>query len=240
MSSPQLARRSPVAVAVLALLFMAAWLVVTPGTADAGTTLFQIAPTKVAFGNVPVGSSVTKTVSVKNISGTSQVMSGSGGAAGVFGGVQNCQGNTLAPGSSCEMLYTFAPTATGVVTGSTSGSWNGQSYALNFSATGTPQFKIAPTALAFGQVAVGGTSPSKTVKITNLANQSVVMSGMGGAAGIFGGVQNCQGNTVAPGGSCEMFYAFSPTTTGPVKGSTSGSWNGQSYAMKFSGTGVAS
>jgi hypothetical protein len=158
MSSAQFTRRSRIVVAVLALLSIAAWLVVTPGAADAGTHLFHIAPTKVAFGNVPIGSSVTKTVDVKNVSGTSQVMSGVGGSAGIFGGTQNCQGQTLAPGGSCEMFYAFAPTATGPVTGSASGSWNGQSFAFKFSATGTPQFKIAPTTLAFGGVALGGTS----------------------------------------------------------------------------------
>jgi hypothetical protein len=56
--------------------------------------------------------------------------------------------------------------------------------------------------------------------------------------GRFGGVQNCQGTTLAHEASCQMSYAFSPTTTGTVNGSTSGTWNGQSFTLSFIGTGM--
>jgi len=74
---------------------------------------------------------------VRNVSGVSQVMSGAGGAAGVFGGAQNCEGATLAPGAACRMYYAFSPTSTASVTGSTNGSWNGQPFSLTFTGTGT-------------------------------------------------------------------------------------------------------
>lgn len=204
-----------------------------------GATLFLITPNALAFGDVPIGSSApTQTITVTNVSRQSQTMSGAGGAAGVFGGAQNCQGQTLSPGSSCQMFYAFSPTATGFVKGSTSGSWNGQSFALNFTGTGTPRFLITPTKLAFGHVQLGSTSPKQTVNITNLSNHSVIMSGAGGGAGVFGGAQNCQGQTLAAGASCQMFYAFTPTATGVVNGSTNGSWNGQSFSLTFMGSGT--
>ena len=40
-----------------------------------------------------------------------QSAAGTGGAAGEFGGVQNCEGTTLDEGASCVMAYSFAPTA---------------------------------------------------------------------------------------------------------------------------------
>ena len=208
-------------------------------TSASSPTLFLISPKALAFGYIPIGSTApSQIITITNVSKHSQTMSGAGGGAGLFGGAQNCEGETLAPGASCQMFYAFSPTAKGSVSGSTNGSWNGQAFSLNFTGTGTPQFLITPTSLVFGHVKVGTSSPEQTIDITDLANKSVVMSGAGGGAGVFGGVQNCEGETLAPGASCQMFYAFSPTTTGPVNGSTGGSWNGQPFSLKFFGTGT--
>ncbi len=202
----------------------------------AGPAQFLITPTSFDFGDVPLGSpSPQQTVTITNKGSTSVTMSGAGGAAGVFGGSQNCQGLTLAPGASCQMFYSFTPSALGPVTGSTSGSWNGQPFALTFKGKGVNRFLISPTSFDFGTVALSSTSPSQTVTITNLGSTAAVMSGAGGAAGEFGGSQNCQGTTLAPGASCQMFYAFSPTVAGARTGSTSGSWNGQPFSLTFKG-----
>jgi len=202
------------------------------------TNLFLITPRALAFGYVPVGSTTAQqTITITNVSGKPQVMSGAGGGAGVFGGAQNCQGQTLGAGKSCQMFYAFSPTAVGSVSGSTNGSWNGQAFSLKFTGFGTPQFLITPTSLAFGRVKVGHTSAQQTVNIENLANKPVVMSGAGGGAGVFGGAQNCQGQTLGAGQSCQMFYAFTPAKAGTVHGSTNGAWNGQSFALTFVGTG---
>jgi hypothetical protein len=229
---------------VLSLAVLGATTGVVAVTASALATtsppaLFLITPRALAFGDVPVGSiAATQEITIENVSGTSQTMSGAGGGAGVFGGAQNCQGQTLAPGASCQMFYAFSPTATGFVNGSTNGTWNGQAFSFKFTGAGIPQFLITPTSLAFGRVKVGTTSPQQTISITNESNKSVVMSGAGGGAGVFGGAQNCQGQTLAPGASCLMFYAFTPTATGFVSGSTNGSWNGQAFDFKFTGIGA--
>jgi hypothetical protein len=229
---------------VLSLAVMGAATGAVAVTAAALTTAsqpppFLITPKALAFGDVPVGSTAaSQEITIENVSGKSQTLSGAGGGAGVFGGAQNCQGQTLAPGASCQMFYAFSPTSTGFVSGSTNGTWNGQPFSLNFTGVGIPGFLITPTSFNFGRVKVGTTSPEQVIDITNESNKSVVMSGAGGAAGVFGGAQNCQGQTLAPGASCQMFYAFSPTSTGFVSGSTNGTWNGQSFSLKFSGTGI--
>ena len=126
---------------------------------------FLITPTSFDFGYVPVGSTTAnQTVTIKNVSGVPQVMNGAGGGAGVFGGAQNCQGTTLAPGKSCKMFYAFSPTTTGLVNGSTNGSWNAQAFSLHFTGNGTPQFLITPTSLAFGRVKVGSTGPQQALR----------------------------------------------------------------------------
>jgi hypothetical protein len=136
------------------------------------------------------------------------------------------------------MFYAFTPSALGPVTGTTSGSWNGQIFNMSFSGNGIRRFSITPTSLDFGDVLVGTRAADQTVTITNVSSAAVVMSGAGGAAGQFGGSQDCQGKTLNPGQSCHMFYAFTPSLLGPVTGTTSGSWNGQTFNMAFSGNGA--
>ena len=204
------------------------------------TNLFLITPRALDFGYVPVGSETAEQViTVTNISGVSQVMSGTGGGAGVFGGRQNCEGITLAPGKSCQVFYAFSPTSVGSASRSTSGTWNGQAFSLQLSGFGTPQFLITPTSLAFGRVKVGQTSAQQVINVMNLANQPAVMSGAGGGAGVFGGAQNCEGTTLNPGQACQMFYAFCPAAAGTVHRTTTGTWNGQAFSLTFVGTGRA-
>jgi hypothetical protein len=204
----------------------------------AASAQFLITPTSFDFGDVPVGSTAPQQeVNITNTGTSPVVMSGAGGGAGAFGGEQNCQGITLAPGASCQMFYAFTPEALGPANGSTGGSWNGQPFAFTFKGNGISGFRISPTSFDFGDVAIGTMSAAQTVSITNEGASSVVMSGAGGAAGAFGGVQNCQGITLAPGASCQMFYAFTPGALGPVSGSTSGSWNGQPFSFAFKGVG---
>jgi hypothetical protein len=164
-------------------------------------------------------------------------MSGTGGGAGVFGGVQNCQGVTIAAGASCQMYYAFTPKRLGRATETAGGTWNGQSYTLHFQGIGTPEFSIPQSGLDFGHVALGNSSTQQQVAVTNLG-AAVLMSGIGGAAGQFGGTQNCQGVTLAHGASCSIFYQFTPSTIGDVVTTAGGSWNGQPYTIQFHGVGT--
>ncbi|NNF39153.1 MAG: choice-of-anchor D domain-containing protein [Gemmatimonadetes bacterium] len=204
---------------------------------------FAITPTALDFGQVVVGeASMTQMVSVVNLGPGPVVMSGSGGAAGVFGGSQNCQGQTLEEGEACEMLYTFGPLGTGTESVTTSGTWNGQPYSISFDGEGieTLRFAITPTAFDFGEVQVGTTSPQQSVDIRNLGPGGIVMSGAGGAAGVFGGVQNCQGKTLLAGDGCNQWYAFTPDVAGATDVGTSGNYNGQAFAFDFQGVGYQS
>jgi hypothetical protein len=108
-----------------------------------------------------------------------------------------------------------------------------------FAAT-SQQLLITPTALEFGEVSVGTTSPQQIVTITNMGAVPLEMSGVGGAPGApFNAVQNCQGTTLAPGASCEMFYSFTPTEPGPANSISSGAWNGIPFNISLSGAGVS-
>jgi hypothetical protein len=210
------------------------------GPGSTPTSTFLISPTRFDFGDVLVGkTSPDQQVTVTNISSTSVIVSMAGGAGGDFGGFQDCQGKTLAPGDSCHITYQFTPSAAGPDTGSTSGTINGQAFAFAFSGTGVaPKFLITPTRFDFGEVVVGQTSPDQQVGVTNVGLASVVVSMAGGAAGDFGGFQDCQGKTLAVGDTCHITYQFTPPSAGPDSGSTSGSINAQPFAFAFSGIGM--
>jgi hypothetical protein len=215
--------------------------VVVPASGSHLTQQFLITPVALDFGQVVVGqTSAEQHVLVTNVGHDAVEMSGTGGAAGEFGGAQDCQGITLAAGSSCTMTYRFTPTTAGAAEVTTGGTWNGQPFSLTMRGEGvqSERFSITGTSFDFGQVNVGDTSPVQVVTVTNRGPGAVTMSGAGGAAGVFGGSQNCQGITLAEGASCQMFYEFTPTAAGVVTGTTSGTWNGQSFSLSFRGEGM--
>ncbi|MEJ2502626.1 MAG: choice-of-anchor D domain-containing protein, partial [Gemmatimonadota bacterium] len=101
-----------------------------------------------------------------------------------------------------------------------------------------PTFLVTPTGIDFGTVAVGSTSPIEEADVINRGLAPVVVSGAGGApGGAFGGSQNCEGKSLAPGESCQISYTFSPTSPGDASATSSGSWNGQPYRVELFGFG---
>ena len=203
---------------------------------------FLVTPAGLDFGDVAIGTTSTQQiVDITNIGASPVVMSGAGGApGGDFTAVQNCQGNTLNPGESCQMFFTYTPSTVGPATAVSSGTWNGQPFSIDLMGVGVgPSFLITPSALDFGDVALGVTSAQQIVDITNAGSSPVVMSGAGGApGGDFNAVQNCQGNTLNPGESCQMFFTYSPSTAGPAMATSSGTWNGQAFSIDLHGNGV--
>jgi hypothetical protein len=227
------------ALAVAVVVIATAGLLVSatrPSVASPPATLLSISPTSFDFGDVTDGTvAPNQQVTITNVSGAPIVMSGTGYSTGPFGGLQNCQGVTLDAGASCDIKYTFAPTSVGAQTDTATGNWNGQPFTFNFKGNGIRQFLVTPTSLDFGDVAVGTTSPSQQVAVTNVGTSSAVMSGTGGDGGVFGGTNNCTGS-LAVGATCYMTYAFSPTTAGVQTGSATGSWEiGQSFNLSFTG-----
>jgi len=199
---------------------------------------FLISPLSFDFGDVATGDvSQAQTVTITNVTSSTQTINIAGGAAGVFGGATNCANAILAPGASCTVQYAFAPTDLGSASGSASLSVNGQLATFSFQGNAIDPFLVTPTGLDFGSVESGSTSDSQNVTITNVSSSSQTVNIAGGAAGVFGGATNCANATLAPGASCTISYAFTPTATGDVTGSANLSLNGQTYTFSFSGTG---
>ena len=208
-----------------------------------------VSPSSIDFGQVVLNTtSAQRTVNITNQGTTPIVMSGAGGAPpGDFNGVQDCQGQTLQPGATCHMFFTFSPASLGSATSASIGTWNGVAFNVALTGTGVSQGTppAAPVfifvrALDFGSVQTGTTSPQQTVSIINVSGAPIVMSGAGGAPpGDFSGVQDCQGQTIQPGGECHMFFTFSPTTAGAATSASVGTWNGVAFNIPLKGNGIA-
>src|SRR5258708_9108622 len=133
-----------------------------------GHEQFLISPTSLDFGQVPVGTiAPSQAVTVTNMGTSPVVMSGAGGGvSSPFSGFQSCQGKTLNPAASCQMVYSFMATASGPASTNSIGDWNGHNFNIALSGNGRgPQFVITPTSLDFGPVQVGSTAPTQTVTV---------------------------------------------------------------------------
>ena len=196
-----------------------------------------VTPLAFDFGNVPIGETAPQqTVTITNVSTTTQPVNLAGGAAGIFGGSNGC-GATLAPGASCQISYAFSPTALGAATQSTSLSVNGDAHTFSFMGNAVESLLVSATSFDFGTVVVGSTASQQKVTITNVSTTTQPVNLAGGAAGAFGGSNGC-GATLAPGASCQISYSFTPTALGAVTGSTNLSVNGNLHTFSFSGSGI--
>jgi hypothetical protein len=210
------------------------------GTGVAPTLV--LTPTKLDFGPVLIGATApTQAVTVTNVSPNPLLMAGTGVTVDPpYTLAEDCTGKLLSPGQSCHMTFGFQPTEAGRANATSSPNWNGQDNVINLTGSGVgPTLLITPTALQFGNVTTGTTAPSQTVTITNLSPFSLQMSGTGGGVSApFTKSENCTGKTLAYGQSCQMTFGFKPTTVGRVSATSTGSWNGTTFAIRMLGTGV--
>src|SRR5207245_2525369 len=133
-----------------------------------GTTA-KLSPTSLNFGTVAIGTtSAAKTVTLTDVGTTSLSINGvaiTGTNAGDFAQTHTC-GSSLAAGASCTISVTFKPTASGTRSAALSVTDNaaGSPQKVPVSGIGTTA-KLSPTSLSFGTVAIGTTSPAKTVTL---------------------------------------------------------------------------
>lgn len=218
-------------------------------TARAAPGDFAVSSTTLDFGNVGVGTSATLAVTITNVSQIAQMPALSGGGLSdrtYFDGNQTCGARTLQPGESCALNYIFHPGTLGAHANGTSFNVGSTSYTVSLSGIGILPLTVSPTALDFGNVAIG-TSASLDVIVKNVSNAVQTPTYSGGGVfdkTNFGGGQNCAGKPLQPGDSCVFTYTFHPATVGAKSERTSigiigtSYPNSTSYSITLSGTGI--
>ncbi len=110
---------------------------------------------------------------------------------------------------------------------------------VNVTVTATPSFVFSPTSLSFGSQQINTASPNQYVTFTNSGQVSFSVSTVA-SSGDFSQTNNCV-TTLAPGASCTINVAFTPTVRGPETGtlSISGSFSGTAQTVSLNGAGQA-
>lgn len=208
----------------------------------------SVSPTALSFGDVAVGSTGQRVVTVQNEGDADLTVSSvsiDGGDAFTVGG--GADGFTLAPGGERRLTVSFSPTATGeqgaTLTVQSDDADEG-SVTVQLTGIGTappaPQAAVSPSSVAFGEVTVGA-SETATVTVTNDGDAALDISGVTvQGSGTFSVSDGGGAATLSPGASRAITVAFAPTETGDQAATlTIRNDNDADREVSLSGTGRA-
>jgi hypothetical protein len=177
-------------------------------------------PVSVNFGNIKLGGTSGKTITIKNTGTSDLVIAGidiTGINASEFSQTNDC--TSIPMGSSCVITGTFAPTLLfgkkSAIVSITSNDPNKP--IVNVKASGNappPKISASPAALNFGNAELGGSS-GKTITIKNTGTSDLVIAGIditGTNASEFSQTNDC--TSIPMGSSCVITGTFAPTSTG--------------------------
>lgn len=164
----------------------------------------SLTPATYDFGVVPIGDSVQQSFTLTNSGNLSATLAFSPVAAPVTRS-GTCAA-TLAPGASCTVVLTYAPTSASTttvnLTASSSGfNQSGTSAAVAITGTGqaNPSFSLSAVSLAYGHLSPTG-SQTQAVSIQNTGNVPLTAPAVDTLGSGFSSTTNCA--TLAPGQSC--------------------------------------
>jgi hypothetical protein len=212
-----------------------------------GTGIVPLAfsPTSLTFSSTAVGQTSGATVTLTNKQSTTISLNPAiTSDYSVTGGT--C-GASLGAAASCTIAVTFAPQYKGSIKGAleiaTHEAFSPQIIGLTGTATGGPSVPLSfsPASLTFSATGVGGTSPSKTVTITNKSAGTVTINTISASDNYAAGGSGSSpcGGPLAKSAKCTLSVTFTPSDTGSVKGAvavaTSGAGSPQIFGV--SGTG---
>jgi Abnormal spindle-like microcephaly-assoc'd, ASPM-SPD-2-Hydin len=207
------------------------------GTGSASA--ISISPTLLTFGNQVVNTvSAGQKVTVSN-TGFVNITVNSVQSSGGFTETDNCSGVTLTPGQSCTITVSFAPVATGGLTGTITinDTTSGAPHLVNM--TGTGQVPVSLSAnISFPATNVGSSSIPENMSLTNNGTQTLnfTYSTSGDFSAVGSNTSPCTG-TLAAKAKCNFSVTFTPTFNGQVKGALTITFNGFVAEGGLTGTG---
>ena len=171
---------------------------------------------------------------------------------------QSCSGESVFPGSYCDTVFYFHPSATGYRTGTvTFKDSQGNSYTAGLSGYGeTPVYQatLTPQAFVFPDTILQSTYspnsyPNPGIVLTNTGNVPLIIGSVSGtnlsSTGDFAqGYDLCSGQTVQPGSTCTESPSFTPRALGTRTGTltfpvTYANQTTATFTASLSGVGIA-
>jgi hypothetical protein len=199
-------------------------------------------PAGLNFGGQGVGTTSTPaTVTVSNPSGAPIAISGVS-VKGAFTVANGCP-SSLAPGSSCALSVSFAPTAagnaSGVVTIIDNAYGSPQNMAIQGMGIAEPAAVVSPARLSFAPQNVGTASTGATLTVLNSGGAALSVASIT-ASGDFAEVDNCLPG-LAAGAQCAVTVTFAPSAAGTRSGVLTITDNALAspQTVSLTGTGVA-
>ncbi len=201
-----------------------------------------ISPTSLSFAaQVLNTASAAQQVTMTNSGGVVLSLISAQIVSGDFTVVNGC-GNSLTGPASCAFSVAFVPKKLGAQTGVLQISDEFQTQVVMLNGTGVAPAGVSLTpvgGVSFGATAVGSTSASQAVTLTNNGGVALSLSGVT-VMGEFGVATNGCGGMVAVGASCSVGVVFSPTGGGTRTGmvSVASSAMGSPQTLGLTGAGV--
>jgi centrosomal CEP192-like protein/HYDIN/CFA65/VesB family protein len=204
------------------------------GVTGKGTTpvvtgvAIEISPSTVSFGNVAMGQSATKTVTLTNTGTEALSVSGIAVAGTGFTASGPHLPISLASGQSTSISAVFKPTSGNADKGTITITSNaaGSPSLVALSGTGTTgttpaaALTVTPSTVAFGSVAVGS-EQSQTIHVENTGGESASISKLtvSGTGVSVSGITAPM--TLAAGQTANLTVSYKPVATGTLAGSVS-------------------
>ena len=205
----------------------------------------EATPSSVQFGSVPVGTSISQSVQLRNAGTQSATISSASVLGAGFTTIGLTTPMTLAAGSTKSFMLKFVPTGVGTDSGIlTLTSSSAKELTLSMTGTGandTRAISASPTSLSFGSGAVGSTQKlAVTLKNTGNLNVTIAQVSLTGIdASVSSGLN---GATIAPGQTATFLVTFAPKGAELMSGSLKISSNATNSptVIALSGAGVSS
>ena len=210
-------------------------------TASENLTTATVSPNPLIFASQMSGvASSAQAVTLTN-TGSAALMPSAVAASGDFSETDNCLNAIVGAGESCTIQVIFTPSQTGARTGQLTIGVNvtGGELTVALSGTGLPAgtIKLTPTALSFGDVAVG--TPSAAMPVSAQNSGGTAISYTSATTGPFSISNDACGGAVAANTACALSVVFTPTQAGAATGTLTLADVLGTQTVQLSGTGEA-
>lgn len=214
-------------------------------TAGVSLTAASVTPASLSFpSQVFQTQSSPLTVTLEN-TGSLPLVTTSITPTGDFTKTENCTTQTVAVGASCTINVTFAPGATGPLTGQLTIFANvyGGQITVDLNGIGSPAgaVTLSTTTLNLGDAEVGVLSPvTQSVGVINSSSAAIPITGIGITQPFsIAGNSTCGTTAFAANNTCQITVAFTPTSAGAVTGLLTLNDGAGTQVVQLSGTGQA-
>lgn len=211
----------------------------------AATPAIQVSPTSFGFGNVVVGSNLSKSLIISNTGSSTLTITQISMTGAVFSASHYTLPLNINAGQQTTITVAFLPTAVGAVSGNLAIASNAPTSPTSVGLSGsgiaaTVTLGISPASLSFGNVPTGTTSTTQNATITNTGNSNVAISQIAVSGAGYAMTGGGAPITLAPSQNLVLGVDFSPTSTGSVAGSISivSNATGSPATVTLSGSGV--